>query len=46
MKRLFAPLILLLPLQAFAGDYPARVVGISDGDTPTMLTALSLHCPR
>jgi endonuclease YncB( thermonuclease family) len=40
MKRLIVTLILLiLPIQALASDYPARVVGISDGDTLTVLTA-------
>ena len=29
----------LLPLSALAADYPSRVVGISDGDTFTVLTA-------
>jgi endonuclease YncB( thermonuclease family) len=40
MKRLIASLILiLLPLPALAADYPARVVGVADGDTLTVLTA-------
>ena len=41
MKRLIAALFLiLLPATALAGDeYAARVVGISDGDTITVLTA-------
>lgn len=39
MKHLLALLILLLLLAARAADYPARVVGISDGDTITVLTA-------
>ena len=40
MKRLIAGLILiLLPLSALAADYPARVVGVTDGDTLTVLTA-------
>ena len=38
MKRLIAAIFLIcLPLSAFAADYPARVVGISDGDTLTVL---------
>lgn len=38
MRRIIAILILLLlPLQALAADYPARVVGITDGDTLTVL---------
>ena len=40
MKLLIAALILLLlPLSALAADYPARVVGVADGDTLTVLTA-------
>ena len=40
MKRLIAAIILIfLPLMAQAAEYPARVVGISDGDTITVLTA-------
>jgi hypothetical protein len=41
MKRFIANLFLvLLPVaQAFAADHPAKVVGISDGDTITVLTA-------
>jgi len=40
MKRLVAVLFLLiLPIAAFAADYPARVVGITDGDTLTVLKA-------
>ena len=39
MKRLIATLVLfVLPLPALAADYPARVVGVSDGDTITVLT--------
>ena len=38
MKRFLILLILLLPASARAEDYPARVVGISDGDTITVLT--------
>jgi hypothetical protein len=30
---------ILLPVPALAADYPARVVGITDGDTITVLTA-------
>ncbi len=38
MNRLLATLILiLLPLPALAADYPARVVGVTDGDTLTVL---------
>ena len=37
MRHLIAYLILLLPLQALAADYPARVVGVTDGDTLTVL---------
>ena len=32
-----ALVLILLPLPAFPADYPARVVGISDGDTLTVL---------
>src|ERR1700722_13738278 len=40
MNRLIAALILIhLPVTALAADYPARVVGISDGDTITVLKA-------
>ena len=39
MRHLIAYLILLLPLQAVAADYPARVVGVTDGDTLTVLKA-------
>ena len=37
MRRLIALLLMILPLPALAADYPARVVGISDGDTLTVL---------
>ncbi|WP_422930861.1 hypothetical protein [Singulisphaera sp. PoT] len=33
------PAILLLLAPAAIADYPARVVGVSDGDTLTVLTA-------
>ena len=37
MKHVIAALILLfLPVQFLTADYPARVVGISDGDTLTV----------
>ena len=40
MRRLPALLALLLfAVLSFAADYPARVIGISDGDTITVLTA-------
>jgi micrococcal nuclease len=40
MKRLIAFItILVLPVSALAADYPARVVGVTDGDTLTVLTA-------
>jgi endonuclease YncB( thermonuclease family) len=40
MKRLIAYLALLfLPIPALAADYPARVVGVKDGDTLAVLTA-------
>jgi hypothetical protein len=40
MKRFIAAIFLLiLPVPAIAADYPARVIGISDGDTITVLTA-------
>jgi endonuclease YncB( thermonuclease family) len=40
MKRLIAALFLLvLSLPVLAADYPARVVGVTDGDTLTVLTA-------
>jgi endonuclease YncB( thermonuclease family) len=39
MKRLLSLLILLLPSPALAADFTAKVVGVSDGDTPTVLTA-------
>jgi micrococcal nuclease len=40
MKRLLLLLLFaILPAPALAADYPARVVGISDGDTLTVLTA-------
>jgi hypothetical protein len=40
MKRLIAALFLiLLPITAFAADYPARVVRITNGDTITVLKA-------
>jgi endonuclease YncB( thermonuclease family) len=39
MKRLLSLLILLIPFPALAEDYAARVVGISDGDTLTVLKA-------
>jgi len=40
MKRLIVALLLiLLPVTALAVDYPARVVGITDGDTLTVLKA-------
>jgi micrococcal nuclease len=40
MKRLIAFIIILvLPVSALAADYPARVVGVTDGDTLTVLTA-------
>jgi micrococcal nuclease len=40
MKSIIALYILfLLPSTAFADDYPAKVVGISDGDTITVLKA-------
>ena len=33
----FILLLTLWPLQALAADYPARVVGVTDGDTITVL---------
>ncbi|WP_201750187.1 thermonuclease family protein [Tautonia marina] len=41
MKRFIAAFLLLVcwPLPALAGDFAAKVVGISDGDTLTVLTA-------
>lgn len=39
MKRFASLLLFLLPLQALAGDFAAKVVGVSDGDTLTVLTA-------
>ena len=40
MKRLIAIIgLLILPLTTLAADYEAHVVGISDGDTITVLTA-------
>ena len=40
MRRIhYLFLLLLLPPNALAADYPARVIGISDGDTLTVLTA-------
>ena len=40
MKRLATLLIILLPpLPALVADFPARVVGISDGDTLVVLKA-------
>ena len=40
MKRLLAALaLILLPLQDLADDYSARVVGVTDGDTLTVLKA-------
>ena len=38
MRHLLAILLLLLPIIGRA-DFPARVVGVSDGDTITVLTA-------
>jgi hypothetical protein len=46
MKRLLALLILFLAIPAFAEDYAARVVGISDGDTITVLTPAILPNPH
>ena len=40
MKRLIAALFLIfLPVSSLAADFPARVVGITDGDTITVLKA-------
>jgi endonuclease YncB( thermonuclease family) len=39
MSRLFLLLSLVAIVPACAGEYPARVVGITDGDTITVLTA-------
>ena len=41
MKRLALTVLILAlwPLQAYAADFLARVVGVSDGDTLTVLTA-------
>src|SRR5215813_12626938 len=39
MRRLLPLLLLVLAFPASAGDYSARVVGIADGDTLTVLTA-------
>ena len=41
MKRLATILLLLVlwPLPALAADFAAKVVGVSDGDTLTVLTA-------
>src|SRR5262245_49428652 len=38
MRRLLALLLLVFAISASAADYPARVVGVSDGDTITVLT--------
>jgi len=38
-RRLSAVLLILAGCQGAAADFPARVVGISDGDTLTVLTA-------
>ena len=45
MKRLALALFLLFAPPAFAADYPARVVGVTDGDTITVLT-VELHFAR
>jgi hypothetical protein len=39
MYRLFALLLFVLALPACAAEYSARVVGVSDGDTITVLSA-------
>lgn len=39
MRRLLPILPLVLAFPAYAADYPARVIGIADGDTITVLTA-------
>ena len=39
MRRLLATLLLVVALPACGADYSARVVGVSDGDTITVLTA-------
>jgi hypothetical protein len=40
MKHLLAiSYLIFLPFPALGADYPARVVGISDGDTATVLKA-------
>src|SRR3954447_24317753 len=39
MRRTLPVLLLLLTRPALAADFPARVVGVSDGDTLTVLTA-------
>jgi endonuclease YncB( thermonuclease family) len=39
MRRFLPILLLVLAFPACAAEYPARVVGISDGDTITVLTA-------
>jgi endonuclease YncB( thermonuclease family) len=39
MRRLLPILLLVLAFPACAADYPARVIGIADGDTVTVLTA-------
>jgi endonuclease YncB( thermonuclease family) len=39
MRRLLPLLLLVLAFPARAADYPARVIGVADGDTITVLTA-------
>lgn len=39
MRRFLTAFLLLIAYPACAAEYPARVVGISDGDTLTVLTA-------
>lgn len=41
MRRLFllTPLLMVLVVPSWSADYPARIVGIADGDTITILTA-------
>jgi micrococcal nuclease len=39
MRRLLPLLVVLLASHANAADYTARVIGIADGDTITVLTA-------